>query len=506
MAKNPLLKQQVLMANKGKIKVKRPKKWLYPMPAERQYQKRLIEINKIFYDQVKAIILPELPNLVAQSKSTRVDDSRLDNSTWVDQLKQLVDKTYITFQSIVTPSKISNIASEQAESISVMNKQQFVKVIHSSLSVNPIVQEPFLQTQLKLFQNQNTDLITKLGSDQKERVQQTLYSNLSQGNGIEKIQEELSKSEGIGENRAKLIARDQTNKFNGQLTQLRQQELGITSYVWTTSQDERVRPTHKVLDGEVFTWEKGPKIGHPGSEINCRCIAQPVITDAMFDTDSSVPIVEQEQKPKVETAISSIEGFKIESQVKTIKYSDKFNKEDLIGLNEYQLVYDGKVGGYRNINNFLRKNKLFDEKIPVENVKEYISKIDSAINKGIIIEDTKLYRGVLNGSEYKDLKVGEVFSNKSFLSTTTEKTLAENWAYKKNDDEFPVIFNIIAKKGTNAVYMLDGNALDTIYMRDRKKSSYIYEEKEVLLKRNQKFKVLKTDSKNGYLEITVETD
>lgn len=284
MVKNPLLKQQVLMANKGKIKIKRPKKWLYPMAAERSYQRELVVINKIFYDQVKRIIVPELNSLVAQSKSLRPDstDSRLDSS-WVDQLKQLIDKTYITFQSIVTPNKISKITSEQADKISLMNKEQFVKTIHSSLSVNPIMQEPYLETQLKLFQNQNTDLITKLGSDQRDRVQQTLYSNLSQGNGIEKIEEELKKSEGIGENKAKLIARDQTNKFNGQLTQLRQQEIGITSYVWTTSQDERVRPTHRALDGETFTWEKGSKIGHPGSEINCRCIAQPIITDTMFN-------------------------------------------------------------------------------------------------------------------------------------------------------------------------------------------------------------------------------
>lgn len=284
MAKNPLLKQQVLMANRGKIKIKKPKKWLFPMAAERSYKRQLSEINKIFYDKVKENITPALPSLVAQSKSLRPDsnDIKLDAS-WVDQLKQLVDKTYFDFISTVTPNRISRLTIEQAEKISVMNKEQFVKTIHSSLSVNPIVQEPYMETQLKLFQIQNTDLITKMGLDQRARVEQTLYSNLSQGNGIEKIQEELIKSEGIGENRARLIARDQTNKFNGQLTQLRQQEVGVVSYVWTTAQDERVRPTHKVLDGETFTWEKGPKIGHPGSEINCRCIAQPIITDSMFD-------------------------------------------------------------------------------------------------------------------------------------------------------------------------------------------------------------------------------
>ena len=284
MIKSLLLKQQVLMANKGKIKIKRPKKWLYPMGAERSYQKELLAINKLFYDQVKQIIIPELNSLVYQSKLLRPDsiNSRFD-SLWVDRLKELIDKNYITFQSIITLNKISNITIEQAGKISLMNKEQFIKVIHSSLSVNPIIQEPYLQTQLKLFQNQNTNLITKLGSDQKERIQQILYSNLSQGNSIEKIEEELKKSEEIGENRARLIARDQTNKFNGQLTQLRQQELGITSYIWTTSKDERVRPTHRVLDGKTFTWEKGSKIGHPGQEIKCRCIAQPIIIDSMFN-------------------------------------------------------------------------------------------------------------------------------------------------------------------------------------------------------------------------------
>ena len=284
MIKSLLLKQQVLMANKGKIKIKRPKKWLYPMGAERSYQNELLAINKLFYDQVKQIIIPELNSLVYQSKLLRPDsiNSRFD-SLWVDRLKELIDKSYITFQSIITLNKISNITIEQAGKISLMNKEQFIKVIHSSLSVNPIIQEPYLQTQLKLFQNQNTNLITKLGSDQKERIQQILYSNLSQGNSIEKIEEELKKSEEIGENRARLIARDQTSKFNGQLTQLRQQELGITSYIWTTSKDERVRSTHRVLDGKTFTWEKGSKIGHPGQEINCRCIAQPIIIDSMFD-------------------------------------------------------------------------------------------------------------------------------------------------------------------------------------------------------------------------------
>jgi len=281
---NLLLKQQALMANKGKIRIRRPKKWLYPMPAERAYIREVQAINKVFWEKIRENIIPNLSMLVAQAKSIRPDDNgeRID-AAWVDHLKQLTEKTLYDFDKAVGKPKISAISTEQAAKLSMFNKSQFVKVIHSSLAVNPIVQESWLEPQMKAFAGQNVDLITNLAIEQKARVEQTLYRNLSQGKGIDAIKEELDKDESIGQNRSKLIARDQTNKFNGQLTQMRQQEVGIGSYIWTTSRDERVRPDHAALEGKMFSWNAPPSIGNPGESINCRCIAQPVITDDMFD-------------------------------------------------------------------------------------------------------------------------------------------------------------------------------------------------------------------------------
>jgi len=281
---NLLLKQQALMANKGKIRIRRPKKWLYPMPAERAYIKEVQAINKVYWEKVRENIIPNLSMLVAQAQSIRPDDNgeRID-AAWVDHLKQLTEKTLYDFDKAVGKPKISAISAEQAAKLSMFNKSQFVKVIHSALAVNPIVQESWLEPQMKAFTQQNVDLITNLSVEQNGRVQQTLYRNLSAGKGIDAIKEELDKDESIGQNRSKLIARDQTNKFNGQLTQLRQQEVGIGSYIWTTSRDERVRPEHAALEGKMFSWNQPPSIGNPGEPINCRCIAQPVITDDMFD-------------------------------------------------------------------------------------------------------------------------------------------------------------------------------------------------------------------------------
>ena len=51
---------------------------------------------------------------------------------------------------------------------------------------------------------------------------------------------------------------------------------GITSYVWTTQQDSRVRPKHKKLHGKTFTLTQGAPPGHihPGDEWGCRCFAK----------------------------------------------------------------------------------------------------------------------------------------------------------------------------------------------------------------------------------------
>ena len=44
-------------------------------------------------------------------------------------------------------------------------------------------------------------------------------------------------------------------------------------YVWVTVGDDKVRPEHEILDGEVRTWYDTP---HPGEEYGCRCHAESV--------------------------------------------------------------------------------------------------------------------------------------------------------------------------------------------------------------------------------------
>jgi len=52
-------------------------------------------------------------------------------------------------------------------------------------------------------------------------------------------------------------------------------ERSTTHYIWRTSDDNKVRPSHAANNGKIFAWDNPPETGHPGEHHNCRCTAEP---------------------------------------------------------------------------------------------------------------------------------------------------------------------------------------------------------------------------------------
>jgi len=124
--------------------------------------------------------------------------------------------------------------------------------------------------------NTNVALIKTIGPQYLEHVEKALYEGIRTGLDGHSLKQEVLKVNGQNYNRAKLIARDQMQKFNSALSNARQQSIGVTGYIWRTSQDDRVRETHAEKDGQRFDWNAPPSdTGHPGEDINCRCTAEP---------------------------------------------------------------------------------------------------------------------------------------------------------------------------------------------------------------------------------------
>lgn len=125
----------------------------------------------------------------------------------------------------------------------------------------------------------NIALITNAHQDYAGRVKDILSDPANFGLRVEELTDKLLERGDVSGSRAELIARDQTLKLNGAITSTRQQAAGVSQYVWSTSLDDRVRDEHAELEGQTFDWSNPPAPGHPGEDIQCRCVAVPVVSE-----------------------------------------------------------------------------------------------------------------------------------------------------------------------------------------------------------------------------------
>lgn len=91
-----------------------------------------------------------------------------------------------------------------------------------------------------------------------------------------KAQQEAEQTDGLLA-RAAQIVRGAVAAARAKVTGFVQQALGLDRFRWVTKLDERVRPAHADLHGQVFAWRRGaPEEGRPGEPFGCRCSAEPV--------------------------------------------------------------------------------------------------------------------------------------------------------------------------------------------------------------------------------------
>lgn len=276
---------QIKKRKEKEIKSKKTKSptWFFPTSKEREYTKILWSYTNHLKDLVKEYLYPSIPQMVNQVKEATPERS----DDYMDDLRRIIN--FIKTRMKPLQDQTILMASDIGYEIGKYNDSQFQKINQHTFGIDIFQDEPWLEDQLKLFANQNSQLIKSLEESELDRVAGIVERGLQQGERFEKISKEMQKSFGITHRRAKLIARDQTTKLNASLTKLRQQELGVDEYEWQTSGDERVRPSHRANDGKRFKWSQPPSLtGHPGHDINCRCVALPVL-EGLLDIKMSHP-------------------------------------------------------------------------------------------------------------------------------------------------------------------------------------------------------------------------
>lgn len=173
-----------------------------------------------------------------------------------------------------------------------------VEVASPSIAVN-VFNNPLLDKNidlmLKSWVSTNTNLIKSIQTNLIEQVGVIIESSYRSGLSMKSLSEQLQSKFNISKNRAKLIARDQTAKLHSDYIKHEHGQLGITEYIWLTSDDERVRTSHKVLNRKICQWSNsltykdsegeqlksktsiGGVLLQVGQDFQCRCSLAAII-------------------------------------------------------------------------------------------------------------------------------------------------------------------------------------------------------------------------------------
>lgn len=270
----------------------------YPHREEALYYRRL----RYFLDLVQFIIrrdiLPALPGLLDETGPTR----RIDSAQDIDEA---FAAALAAAQKALPEKTIEAAAQSTALRVSEWSADQFQRQVQKVIKVNLFDNTAGLEQHLELFVSDNVKLINSLTGGHLADVKGIVTRGTRAGLRHEEVAEQIERQLGVARNRAALIATDQIGKLNGELNQLRQTNLGVRRYRWSTSLDERVRKDHRHLEGSVQEWAKPPVVnkrtgerGHPGQAIRCRCSAIPIIDDVLADAGLIDPMDVETSHPR----------------------------------------------------------------------------------------------------------------------------------------------------------------------------------------------------------------
>ena len=146
------------------------------------------------------------------------------------------------------------------------------------------------RTMMERWVEDNVALIKTIPQESLGRMRQIVLEGYRNGETTTAIVKQIQRTYSVDRRHAQLLARDQIAKLNGDITQQQQQDAGVVEYVWSTSGDSRVRPSHAALNHKRFRWDDPPVVDektgrrcHPGKDYQCRCCALPVFNIKTVD-------------------------------------------------------------------------------------------------------------------------------------------------------------------------------------------------------------------------------
>jgi SPP1 gp7 family putative phage head morphogenesis protein len=208
------------------------------------------------------------------------------------RLQELLEQAAAILRNSITARELEQLVERFGQDTSRHQRIQLNRQVKSALGIDIFTADRRIPALIEGFAAENVALIKDITQRIASDVEKATTRALQAGVRHETLALELEDKFGYQETRARLIARDQVGKLYGQIDTARNQELGVTRYIWHNVGDDRVRgtpgtkyanqePSHYDREGQIFEYANPPEGGNPGEAILCRCWAEAVVEDIL---------------------------------------------------------------------------------------------------------------------------------------------------------------------------------------------------------------------------------
>lgn len=259
-----------------------------PLALQRDYFRRLNLMRSDMITCVREFVVPRLEQIAASASRIATTDANEDDPP---EIGVAMDEAQRKFEDRWPRARMQQIVEPIAKEAPRFNARNMNMSLSAQLgqkvALDIVGGEEWIKGAVAEFTAENVALIRSIPSEFFSDLERVLTRAIADGARWEELAQIIEDRYDVTESRARLIARDQTNKFVGDLNRVRQQDLGIDKFIWRTMGDERVRTDetegsgegHRERNGVEYEWAHPPNGETPGEPINCRCYAEAVLPE-----------------------------------------------------------------------------------------------------------------------------------------------------------------------------------------------------------------------------------
>lgn len=458
-----------------RVKLRRLKArtWKYPLALERQYTS---SISSFLQKRWKAYAAVAVPMMVPRE----------------DALEDLEPEPGTNGPAI---GGIVNIA----RTVDKFNKKELQAFKEIAIGAAFAEDEPWVKNVIDSWSREQVTLITKASQDMLDTVARRIREGVKAGKSARQVTAMINADlPGISYRRARIIARDQTAKLNSELTQGRMADAGIETYIWSTSDDERVRgnptglypkalPSHYAMNGKVCRWddptvwlENGEWVKragdapyfHPGMAIMCRCVAIPNWDELEGVGASELPDIEPTEAPKTEIKETEIDenlgvftDEKIFMDMLSVRFTDSSRISSSVKKDAFSRIkrLDGAVQlAYSDtftkfVNNVKSSSRssfgVFGKEVNIKKNGstggDVVHELGHALDRKIGIANNALYASKIRMSKYGNRNLGEIVKDELVTPIVEAVTAERKDTVKRLLKEIPKEFKTALKDALN---------------------------------------------------------